>query len=135
MAAQPETRFYTSVHRQLPKELHFEKMHNEYRGGTPDVWYSGKYSDLWIEYKWLSTVPVKADIYVTKMLSALQLRWLNSRYAEGRNVAVVLGTPEGCWIYEDRNWNDPLNPKALRGAGLTKHSVADFITLETGGPR
>jgi hypothetical protein len=126
LAAKPETTFYRSVHKLLP-EVYKEKMYNPLRGGTPDVWYSGNANDLWVEYKWLAKVPKKAPIRMYKLLSPLQLMWLERRQKEGRNVAVVLGTPEGAWIFQSQSWEIDLDPIHLRGCKYTKHHVADYI--------
>lgn len=80
-------------------------MHNAYRGGTPDVWYSGKNGDLWVEYKWAPKVP-KSGIIVPD-LSPLQLKWLKGRFEEKRNVVVIVGYPDGCLIMEwPKDWTD-----------------------------
>lgn len=131
--SKPETRFYTAVHKFLPplRELHREKMHNLYRGGTADVWYSGSLDDLWVEYKWLATLPVKAPIRLDKLLSPLQQQWLNGRHEEGRNVVVILGTPEGAWVFEGVSWKEPLSPDTIRTRGFTKQSVAEYIKKRT----
>lgn len=131
MSSKPETRFYTAVHKLLPKELHREKMHNPYRGGTADVWYSGTLDDLWVEYKWLPVVPKMSDIPIGKFLSPLQLQWLQKRHEEGRNVVVILGSPEGAWIFERRSWEGSLHPNQLRDARMTKRDVADYIRRRT----
>jgi hypothetical protein len=131
--SKPETRFYTAVHRLLPPlhELHREKMHNIYRGGTADVWYSGRLDDLWVEYKWIAKLPVKAPVRLYKELSPLQLRWLRGRYEEGRNVVVILGTPEGAWVSENLDWERDIDPVSIRIRGITKQFVADYITKRT----
>lgn len=132
MSAKPETTFYTAVHRLLPEKLHREKMHNPYRGGTPDVWYSGNADDLWVEYKYVKAVPKKAPILISKELSALQLKWLNDRAKEGRNVAVILGTPLGAVVYEHRSWETrAVTADEIRSDGLTKQQVANYITGRT----
>lgn len=132
MSSKPETVFYTAVHRILPKEVYREKMYNPMRGGTPDCWYSGKKDDLWIEYKYLSEPPKLAKISVRKLLSPLQLDWLNSRWHEGRNVAVVLGTPLGAWIYLDGDWNlVEITASQITALGKTKQEVANFIRRRT----
>ncbi len=78
-------------------------MHNAYRGGTPDVWYSGKAADLWVEYKW---VP-KFGKLVVPNLSPLQLDWLTKRKAEGRNVLVVVGSKAGALTLSlVKSWRD-----------------------------
>ena len=77
-------------------------MANPYRGGTPDVWYSGDKSDLWIEYKYIEKLPIKVPIKID--LSQLQVLWLCNRHNEGRNLAVVVGTPEGCLLLTNLEW-------------------------------
>jgi hypothetical protein len=131
----PETRFYTAVHKLLPKALHREKMHNPYRGGTADVWYSGNADDLWVEYKYVTKVPKRAAISVARELSPLQLQWLHNRYKEGRNVVVILGTPIGCWIYEFLKWETELvTAEQLAESGLSKQQIADFVRTRTTYP-
>ncbi len=129
--SKPETRFYTAVHKLLPREIHREKMHNIYRGGTADVWYSGNLDDLWVEYKWLTVLPKAALIRLDRELSPLQQRWLQGRHEEGRNVAVIIGTPEGAWILEGVSWQEPFSPDAVRTAEITKLNVADYIKKRT----
>lgn len=131
--SKPETNYYTGVHKLLPpmRELHREKMHNIYRGGTADVWYSGNLDDLWVEYKWLAKLPKKALVRLERELSPLQQQWLTGRYEEGRNVVVILGTPEGAWVFEGVSWKEPLSPGTIRTVGLTKRNVADYIKKRT----
>ena len=116
----PENTFIKNVNKLIPKEIYREKMHNPYRGGTPDMWYSGRTGDLWIEYKWLSTLPK----LVLPNLSELQKVWLRDRSSEGRSVAVVVGSPTGCiWFAKPRQWE-----KGLRTYHLgTKTDIADTI--------
>jgi len=107
-------------------------MHNLYRGGTADVWYSGYLDDLWVEWKYLSKLPKKAPVRINKLLSPLQLQWLNGRHGEGRNVVVILGTPLGAWVYEDTAWAwQEISAATLRSEGLTKQHVADYIKKRT----
>lgn len=108
MSRKPESTLISSIHKELRKDSnppHFEKMHNPYRGGTADVWYSGDKGDLWVEYKWIPKLPTSGP--VKPDLSQLQLEWLISRAEEGRNVVVAVGCPDGLiitslpsqWIY------------------------------------
>lgn len=127
MSTKPETRFYTAVHKLIPKDVHREKMANPYRGGTADVWYSGTADDLWAEYKWLAKVPVKAAIRVYELASPLQLQWLRDRRKEGRNVVVILGSPNGAWVYSHGTWEHDLAVEDFRANALTKQQVADYI--------
>jgi len=129
--SKPETRFYAAVHKLLPRSIHREKMHNPYRGGTADVWYSGNLDDLWVEYKWLAKLPRSASVRLDKLLSPLQQQWLSGRYEEGRNVVVILGTPEGAWICEGIAWKQPLDPVIIRTQAISKQNVADYINTRT----
>jgi hypothetical protein len=123
----PETRFYTAVHKLLPRTIYREKMANPYSGGTADVWYSGNFDDLWAEYKWIPTLPKQAPVCLDKLLSSLQQRWLAGRHEEGRNVVVILGTPEGAWVFEGTSWTIPLPPDVIRTQGFSKQMIADYI--------
>lgn len=128
MSTKPETRFYQSIHRLLPKGLYFEKMHNPYRGGTPDVWYSGTLDDLWAEYKWLARAPARASVKVAPLLSPLQQKWIEERFTEGRNVVVIVGSPSGALLYEGVDWQSEIAPG---DAWNTKHEIADYIRRRT----
>ena len=129
--SKPETRYYTAVHKLLPRNLYREKMHNPFRGGTADVWYSGYLDDLWVEFKWLAKLPKVASVRLDKLLSPLQQQWLTGRHEEGRNTVVILGSPEGAWVFEGMSWKEPFNPGIIRTCGLTKQNVADYIKKRT----
>lgn len=102
MSVKPENTFIQSIHKHLPLGVYRMKNNNPYIGGIPDCWYSGKARDLWVEYKFLQRVPVRAAVMAD--LSALQIQWLNNRYAEGRRVAVIIGCKEGGVILTDLQW-------------------------------
>lgn len=105
MASKPESNFRLKVEKKLPPTLHREKNANPFRGGTADCWYSGDKADLWVEYKFLPRVPQRGSVTCERLgLSPLQLQWLRGRYTEGRNVAVVVGTPAGGVIMCDLAW-------------------------------
>jgi hypothetical protein len=131
MAKKPETAFYRGIHKLLPHTVYRVKMYNPLTGGIPDVWYSGNLDDLWVEYKWIAKVPKKALIRLDKLLSPLQQRWLEERHEEGRNIVVILGSPEGAWIFEGAAWKEPLDPVAIRTVNASKQNVADYIEKRT----
>jgi hypothetical protein len=57
-------------------------------------------------------------------LSELQRHWLNSRYDEGRRVLVLVGSPEGIAVFEDKAWNE----KQTIGQLFSKDEAATWIT-------
>lgn len=125
MASKPENNFIGRVNKHLPLKkvksstkarsmyrescwLHYEKMNNPFRSGTADGWYSGRKGDLWVEYKYLERTPQRSSVWPAnpneKLLSRLQLDWLNERHEENRMVAVVVGCPDGGVVFVNREW-------------------------------
>jgi hypothetical protein len=122
MNSGPETRFIASIHRRLPKELHWEKMANPYRGGTADCWYSGK-NDLWIEWKYIE-LPKRESTILKLPLSALQDDWLRNRWNEGRNVWVIVGCKEGGVRFAEGDWHIPMTAGVFKHCMETKDRIA-----------
>ena len=88
MAAKPETAFIKRIHNQFKNvgvTPYFEKMHNAYRGGTWDVWYSGKKGDMWIEYKWSPKALLNMS---PPPLTPLQKQWGRRTEKEGKTLRV-----------------------------------------------
>jgi hypothetical protein len=133
MSAKPENTFIASVHKHLPlkNKLHREKMNNPYSSGTADVWYSGDAGDLWIEYKFLPRLPQRGVVDPTKLLTALQLQWLNGRYDEGRNVAVVIGCPTGGVLLRDRLWGCELPSSQFASLIRSRDDLAEWVVSQT----
>ena len=136
MAVKPENTFISGVHKHLPsvKVIHREKMNNPYRGGTADWWYSGTKNDLWIEYKFLPRMPQRGDITPERIgLTALQLDWLRGRYAEGRNVGVIVGCPKGGVIMRDLAWDSECSVQAFTSQIIDRKALASWIVQQTTG--
>ena len=131
--AKPETSLIAGIHRHLPPKFHWEKMHNPYRGGTADCWYSGAKSDLWIEYKFV-LLPARDDTLIPIKLEPLQVQWLQGRLAEGRDVAVVVGCKEGCALFTGREWLTPVKRSEFVSLLSSRKSLATWILSRTGGP-
>jgi len=124
--SQPENTFIASVHRHLPVGLYHMKNHNQYNGGIPDVWYSGPKSDLWVEYKF-AVLPKRGDTLVTPNLSALQVDWLTSRFGEGREVGVIVGTKNGGVWFPGTSWATLLNAKEFVSKLVDRKTLASMI--------
>jgi hypothetical protein len=131
-STKPENRFIGSVHRYLPR-TYAEKMNNPWRAGTADVWYSGDRGDLWVEYKFIERIPRSAEILPD--LTPRQKRWLNNRFDEGRNVAVVLGTPTGGVIYRNKEWMRPLDHVTFVGLIVPRDEIARWIYSQVGASK
>lgn len=138
--AGPENTFIASVHRHLPPEsaLHREGMHNVYRGGTADMWYSGTAADLWVEYKFI-VVPKRDDTAIDltggkdSIISGLQQEWLKSRLREGRNVWVIVGCKAGGAIFRGNEWARKRPAGEFKGLIQDRKTIAERIASFTLG--
>lgn len=129
MSRKPESQFITSVHKHFPTDNppHWEKNWNPYRGGTPDVFYSGELGCMWVEYKYVRALPKRGSLRIE--LSELQKAWLRSRHNEGRHVAVVVGHPKGGIVFQGIDWDFAGNlsaESAARGS-VQRASIAAWI--------
>lgn len=129
-AAKPETKFTNRVHGKMPNTVYHMKNSNPYTGGIPDCWYSGNKADLWVEYKWLPKVPKTAVIDPLKLLSPLQAQWLNDRWKEGRNVAVIIGCPGGGVILTNTDWKDELSAQSFCSLIKSDKEIAEWVTQQ-----
>lgn len=133
MSAKPETTFINGVHKHLNPgrvDPYYVKMHNEYAGGIWDCWYSGKARDLWIEYKFI-TIPKRPTTIIFPELSELQVQWGAQRYAEGRNLAVIIGCKEGGVILEDLEWENGIAASAFKVQVRSRKEIAEWIVSRT----
>lgn len=130
----PENSFRAAVHKYLPAALHHEKMHNPYRGGTFDDWYSGCKKDLWVEYKY-ERLPKRDTTIVPIDLSELQKQWGGKRHAEGRNVAVIVGCEKGGVVFTYPNdWLTPLPLFSFLDRIQSRKDLSLWVLQQTGGP-
>ena len=131
MAVKPESTFTKGVVKYLPVSVYHMKNNNPYVGGIPDLWFSGNRADLWVEFKYLPKVPLRAEVDPKKLLSALQLAWLDGRYNEGRQVAVVVGCPDGGVIMRDQEWLHEYSAQMFRDRLVPRKDIAQWITQST----
>lgn len=117
--------YIRSIHRKLPKNLYIWKINDNYAGGVPDAYYSGNKNDLWLEYKYLKTIPKRNDTVIdfTKMLSPLQQKWLKERHNEGRNVGVVIGSEFGGLLLMGTEFTTSLSAAEFRIKSIGKDEL------------
>lgn len=131
MASKPETNFSNALREALPEGVYSMKNSNDYTSGIPDLWFSGKGGDLWVEVKFVPKLPVKVPLRPYDLLSPLQEKWLRERYEEGRNVAVIIGCKrksrlEG-FLLRDLSWEKDISPADFDALILSKSELARFI--------
>ena len=125
-----ESGFTQAIMKKLPKGIYKWKIMNSMQNGIPDCFFSGVAGDLWVEVKYISTPPKRANTDVSPKLSELQRKWLNDRYDEGRDVAVLLGSPSGNILLMDKDWNNRI---VMEDLNQTRAQVVHWITKQTLG--
>ena len=127
MSSKPETNFIARVHKRLPLSVYHMKNHNVYTGGIADVWYDGLAGDCWVEYKYVDPLPVKVPVRPMELLSKLQSQWLNDRYRNGRNVAVIIGCKAGGVILKNKEWEHDIPIQQFNSLIRSPTDLADWI--------
>lgn len=110
-------------------------MANPYRGGTPDRYYEGPGAELWVEYKYYPKLPPRidlTDLSARTNLSRLQMTWLKRAYNNGRNVAVILGWPQGGIVFKDMTWVNPISRSDAISQTLVRKHIARWIAGQVG---
>lgn len=97
-----ESSFWQALRKKLVPRVYALKINLRFVAGIPDAWLSGNLEDLWIELKYIQTLP--PVIEPTELLSTLQQEWLKARHAEGRNVGVLIGSSDGHLYFPSLSW-------------------------------
>lgn len=128
-----ESQYTTAIGKLLPDDVYKLKLNLRYTAGVPDSWYSGGAGDLWVEYKYFQRLPRTVDLIggADPTITKLQQSWLRARYAEGRSVAVIVGSKDGGVIYPDLSWEEVLLIEKFRDRMMSKREIAAWITSNT----
>lgn len=130
-----EHSFIRSIHRKLPPDVYIWKINDNFQGGVADAYYSKRNGgDLWIEYKYLSSLPKRASTIVNYGLSALQIMWLNERLLDGRTVSVIVGSPQGHLVLEKGAWEHQMNKETFTRNAVESPAVVAYILSALSNP-
>ena len=127
MAVKPETTFSKGVLAHIPRDVYHMKNNNPYLSGVPDLWFSGNSADLWVEMKYLPRVPRRDSVVPTELLSKLQAQWLERRHREGRQVAVIIGCPDGGVVLPGITWQDEISAASFVARIQSRPALAQWI--------
>ena len=123
-----EHSFVKSVHRKLPVDLYKWKIHDSYTNGVPDSMYAGDKGILFVEYKYVPSLPKIKTTPIKINLSKLQLQWLNNFVDMGHNAAVVVGTEgKNILILQDKQWNTPISKENFLKKAVKTSDLSNFI--------
>ena len=124
-----EHSFIKSIHRHLHPDIHSWKIHDTYTGGVPDAMYSGPKGLLFVEYKYVKSLPKRDTTSIKHSLSALQLQWLE-RMKVSANAALIVGVGDTCIILVDDFAANICKTKYIEES-ISRKAAATFIYEST----
>lgn len=130
MTTKPETLFANRIHRKLNKDVYKQAMGLTATNGTPDYYYEGNISHLWVEYKWYPKEPNRIDLCDTDKkpcLSRLQQDWLARADNNEQPLAVVAGYPGGCIVLAQDEFKMILAGVALDSCKMSEQAWVDNL--------
>lgn len=127
-----ESGYTAAVGRLLPPGVYPLKLSLPYTAGVADSWYDGNRGDLWVEWKHYNPLPRTIDLLAGKnpKLTRLQYDWLKRRHANGRNVAVIVASPQGGIVMRVTEIEQPIAREEFLARALNKRGLAAWIASE-----
>lgn len=125
-----ETTFWQSLRKKLVPRIYALKLNLRFTAGVPDCWLSGSKGDLWLELKYVKTLPPLVD--PTKLLSMLQQQWLIQRHAEGRSVGVLIGSSDGHLYFPSLSWQSAIERTTFREKATNTGKIAEDLVALVG---
>jgi hypothetical protein len=86
--------------------------------------------DLWLELKYVSTLPPVVD--PTKLLTVLQQQWLIDRYNEGRHVGALIGSSDGHLFFPGLSWQSSVSREKWIQTGMTTREIVEMLVERLG---
>ena len=125
-----ESDYWQALRKKLKNRVYTWKINASYARGVPDWYGSGVLQDLWVENKRVATQTPPPSLDLTdhsKYLSALQQKWLEDRYAEGRHVAVVVFSKVGHLLLLGLEWQKPISRLSYMERAVSMDELAQEL--------
>lgn len=90
------------------------KIHTSMHRGKLDCLYAWGSNHLWVEYKFQKTAPKTLDLTKKPYLSAIQQWEIKQLTNSAQKVRVLLGTPQGGYVFTPEEINQVHNTSQLR---------------------
>lgn len=141
-----EADFTSRVHSKIPADkVKVWKIKDDFQGGVPDAMYLSKHNPnglvqpvVFIEYKYLKTLPTREKTYIIPALSELQKEWLRTASISGSKTFVIVGYPDkpgskGVVFYTSEEWEAGITLAEFKSRVMSYTDLADFIVSQVIG--
>lgn len=125
-----ESDYWQKLRKKLKGRVYAWKINASYIKGVPDCWLSGPNQDLWIENKRVASETPPPVLDLTdhkKYLTLHQQQWLEDRYEEGRNVAVVVFSKSGHLLLLGLEWKKPVSRLSFLERSVSMDELASQL--------
>lgn len=119
--------FIRAVHKYLPLDIFRWKIHDTFAGGVPDAFYAGPASTLFVEYKYVKTLPKRDASLLRTSLSPQQKQWLNTLADFHQPVALIIGCEQLALVMLNKTWNTEPSRTQFLSQAVTFSEVAKWI--------
>ena len=119
--------YIRSIHKKLPPDLYHWKINDTFQGGVADAFYRGNKRILFVEYKFIKTLPVRETTLIVPDCSVLQIKWLKDSYNDGVPTVVIVGSPHGGVLFLHRAWEKGVCKQTFLGHTLPAAAIAAAI--------
>jgi len=120
--------FIRAVHGRLPPDLFRWKIHDRFAGGIPDAFYRGPACSLFVEYKYVKTLPKNNNTELRTTLTASQIRCLDLFYKLNQPVALIIGCEQRAVVLQHGAWNNPLTRQKFLADSIDFQATANWIS-------
>ena len=120
-----EHSFVRSIHRYLSPDVYSWKIHDTFTGGVPDAMYCGPAGLLFVEYKYVKTLPKRDNTLIRHSLSELQIQWL-TRVNGPATSALIIGV-EDTAIIIPRDFSTNISKLKYIEQSISRQDVAMWI--------
>ncbi|MGR3808599.1 hypothetical protein SAMN05660772_01881 [Pasteurella testudinis DSM 23072] len=125
-----EPDFTRAVHKRLSNTVWAWKINDNYMGGIPDAYYRSVNGgrELWVEYKYLKSLPKRANTKIVPALSALQLKMLNDTLQAKQQAVVIIGyESRGIVLENPEEWVQGVAVDTFIERLMGYHQLAGYI--------
>lgn len=139
-----ESQYTANIGKRLPADIMRSwKINDNFAGGVPDAFYRHRQGvrPLWIEYKFIKTLPKRPSTLIVPNLSQQQLMWLQECVEANELAAVIIGCESlkhkrqvcGVVLTNPKEWVNGITAEqfAERSETLNYDAIAMFVTSTT----